>query len=179
MRDLNATLVGNATRDPQKTVHADGGITATVRVAVNGRYFDRSSGSFEDRKAEFVTIYARRALARNLLTSIHKGDPVIATGRLGTSEWKRDDGTTEHTLTLQAEMIGPDLSFGTCVYSRTPRRGPDPELDERTGEILTETELPAEGPGDSDEQRDFAVRSGAELTAGSAERELEDASPPF
>jgi single-strand DNA-binding protein len=55
------------------------------------------------------------------MSSISKGQPVIVTGRLRTSEWEHD-GETHSRLVLDATTIGHDLSRGTSVFRRsTPR----------------------------------------------------------
>lgn len=170
MQDMITTIQGNATRDPRETRHQDGSVTATVRVAVNGRYFDRTAGEFADRRTEYVTVFARRSLARNVLASVRKGEPLIVTGRIASSEWKREDGQSEFTMTLQAHAIGHDLSYGTGSYTRTARRQEEPDIDEDSGEVRGI--LGAEAHGASDPSPD---------TRGEAmeEKELVSTSAPF
>lgn len=135
MRDIRTTLVGNATADPLERTQGDGSLTAILRLAVTGRYFDQEKNAFQDRKTEFVSVFARRSLARNVLRSVSKGQPLIVTGRLGSSEWSGDDGSPRHSLTLQAESIGHDLTFGTARFTK-PTSGEDmPDVDPDTGEM--------------------------------------------
>ncbi len=110
--------------------------SALVRIAVTGRYFDPSKESFEDRKTEFITVFARRNLARNLTASVKKGQPLIVTGRLSSSEWKDSDGTQHISLVMQAEALGHDLSYGAATFRKPLRTQDVPEVDERTGEIV-------------------------------------------
>lgn len=138
MRDIQTTLMGNATADPSSKKQEDGTETAIVRIAVTGRYFDSSKNDFIDRKTEFISVYARRALARNLLNSVKKGHPLVVTGRLGSNEWTGNDGAQRHSLTLQAEAIGHDLTFGTTSFMRPLRADEMPDVDRRSGEILTD-----------------------------------------
>lgn len=128
--------MGNATADPSSRQHEDGTTTTIVRIAVTGRYYDSTKSDFTDRKTEFVSVYTRRALARNVLASVKKGQPLVVTGRLGSSEWQAEDGTQRHTLTLQAEAIGHDLTFGTTAFARPVRPDEVPDVDRRTGEVL-------------------------------------------
>lgn len=127
--------MGNATRDARQ-LENDGPDTALIRVAVTGRYFDQSKNAFEDRKTEFISVFARRALARHVLTSVKKGDPLIITGRIGSSEWTKEDGSSGISLTLQADAIGHDLSFGTTGFVRPSRDTDIPNHDEKTGEVI-------------------------------------------
>src|SRR5699024_3479619 len=81
LRDTRTTLIGNATADPTAHPQEDGSVTAKVRVAVTGRYYNTTSQDFADRKTEFITVFVRRQLAQNVLRSVRKGQPLIATGR--------------------------------------------------------------------------------------------------
>ncbi|WP_193104121.1 single-stranded DNA-binding protein [Brachybacterium sp. FME24] len=139
MRDIHTTLMGNATADPSERLQSDGSVTAIVRMAVTGRYYDSAKSDFIDRKTEFITVFARRALARNLLKSISKGQPLVVTGRLGSSEWTAEDGAVRYSLTLQAEAIGHDLTFGTTTFTRPLKTSEIPDHDPRTGEMLDST----------------------------------------
>lgn len=139
MRDIHTTLMGNATADPTARVQESGDDTAHVRIAVTGRYYDSSKSDFTDRKTEFITVYTRRALARNLVASVKKGQPLVVTGRLGSSEWTTDEGVQRYSLTLQAEAVGHDLSFGTSTFTRPMKSEDAPNLDPDSGEVLPET----------------------------------------
>lgn len=136
MRDIHTTIRGNITKKPQRCTGNDG---VQVRVAVNSTYFDRDKNVWAERKTEFITVFARGSLARNVLESLDKGQPVIASGRLGSSQWEREDGTVGHSLVLQAETLGHDLTFGSSTFRRPPRRDDDvPDMDPDTGEILSQ-----------------------------------------
>lgn len=145
MRDIQTTIMGNATADPTEHPQDDGSVTAKVRVAVTGRYFNASSQEYSDRKTEFITVFVRRQLARNVLLSVRKGQPLIVSGRLNSSEWKGEDGAMRFSLNLQADAIGHDLTYGTSAYRR-PLRGEDtPDIDPYTGEtVLRSTSRPSE-----------------------------------
>ncbi|MGO1227899.1 single-stranded DNA-binding protein [Brachybacterium sp. AOP42-C2-15] len=136
MRDIQTTIMGNATADPTSHPQDDGSVTAKVRVAVTGRYYNSSAQDFTDRKTEFVTVFARKQLARNLLASVRKGQPLIVTGRLNTSEWTGEDNTARHSLNIQAEAIGHDLTFGSTSFARPLRSVDVPDMDPNTGEVL-------------------------------------------
>lgn len=142
MKDIITTIVGNATADPVDRTQADGGPSASVRVAVTSRYFSPDKGEYVDRKTEFITVYARRHLARNLLASVRKGQPVIARGRLGSNEWEGENGP-RFSLSLQAESLGHDLTFGTTVYVKNERLGETPNTNYLTGEIEPDPEADA------------------------------------
>lgn len=137
MREIRTTLQGNATGDPQAR-EGSGPFTAILRMAVTPSYFDNEKGAFGDRKTEFITVFARNQLGRNVLASITKGQPVVVTGRLGSSEWTGDDGVARHSLTMNAEAIGHDLTFGRAVFTRPLKASDVPDHDPHTGEVITE-----------------------------------------
>lgn len=143
MRDIQTTIMGNATADPTEHRQDDGTVTAKVRVAVTGRYFNAASQEYSDRKTEFVTVFVRRQMARNVLLSVRKGQPLIVIGRLHTSEWTGEDRAMRFSLNLQADAIGHDLTFGTSAYRR-PLRGEEiPDIDPYTGEPVTSPATPS------------------------------------
>lgn len=150
MRDIHTTIMGNATADPSERTH-DGTVSALVRIAVTGRYYDASKSDFTDRKTEFITVFARRQLARNLLASVKKGQPLIVTGRLSSSEWTDQDDTPRHSLNLQAEAIGHDLTYGTASFTKPLRLGDQPDVDHDTGEIRS-VDAGGSSPARSDDE---------------------------
>lgn len=173
MRDLRTTITGNVAKDIAEHRYEDGTVTAVIRLASTSRYFDQDKGEFTDRKTEFFTVYARRALARHVIDSVAKGDPLIVTGRLGSAEWVKD-GRPGFTMTVQAEAIGHDLTYGAGRFERASRRGEAPLVDENTGELLdpdqgetTNTVVdageptPASGSPDRDTAREPALSGAA------------------
>ena len=135
MRDIQVSVRGNAVADPMDRRQDDSTPSASVRIAVTGRYYHPVNNEFTDRKTEFISVFARRSLARNLLSSVHKGQPLIVTGRLHSSEWVGEDETPRHTLTIQAESIGHDLNYGSSTFVKPLREADLPNLDPQTGEI--------------------------------------------
>jgi len=136
MREIRTTLQGNATGDPQPREGNDGPFTSILRIAVTPSYYDSEKGTYGDRKTEFITVFARNQLARNVLASVTKGQPLVVTGRLNSSEWTGADGTVRHTLTVNADAIGHDLTFGRAVFTRPLKASEVPDHDPVTGEVI-------------------------------------------
>ena len=149
MRDIQTTVIGNATADPTEHKQDNGTVTAKVRIAVTGRYYNAATQDFADRKTEFITVFARRNLARNLLTSVRKGQPLIVTGRLSSSEWIAQDETQRHLLNIQAEAIGHDLTYGSAIFTKPLRTADVPDVDPQTGEVLSDSV--SEDPEDTED----------------------------
>lgn len=163
MREILTTIRGNATKDPFESRSGADPYSVQLRVAVNSSYYAPEKGEYEERKTEYVTVFARRSMARHLMESVRKGDPIIVTGRLSTSEWTADDGTVLHSLTIQAEGIGHDLTFGTSRFHK-PSKYDAPDVDHRSGEILDAAGGDVPGglvaPGTAGEAADHALVSG-------------------
>lgn len=172
MRDIHTTVIGNATAAPSIHDHPDGSSSTSVRIAVTGSYFDRSKGEFVDRPTEFITVYARRTLGENVAASVRKGQPLIVTGRLGSSEWVDKDGVTRFSLTLWAESIGHDLRYGKALFTKPTRAGDVPVFDAKTGEVMAESV--SEGPEDHEGAQGGDEDVDAE---GADEKELASTSP--
>lgn len=177
MRDLRTTVMGNVTKDPSRHVYEDGTETAVIRLASTSRYYDTERNEFADRKTEYFSVYARRGMAQNVLASVRKGDPLVVTGRLGSAEWTRE-GAQGFSMTIQAEAIGHDLSFGRATFGRTPRRPEAPRIDEQTGEVLDDDAL-ATGGGASTTMRDGGAmrEDGTMMPEGGAGEDVAEA--PF
>ena len=73
---------------------------------------------------------SRKGLARNLLASVHKGQPLIVTDGLGLDVQRMTGGV------VLAESIGHDLSYGTTSFLRPLRSVNVPNVDPDTGEIM-------------------------------------------
>lgn len=135
MRDVYVTVRGNATSDAHVT-NNQSEPTVMVRIAVNRRYYDKGTDDFKDAATpDFFNIYGTKALGRNMLRSVKKGDPVIATGRLSYSEWTWEDGSEGRSMQVRADAVGHDLVFGTTHMTRAQRHD-DPPVDVTTGEVF-------------------------------------------
>jgi single-strand DNA-binding protein len=148
--------MGNVTGDPTEHRQDDGSTTVKLRIAVTGRYFNTASQDFSDRRTEFITVFARKSQGQNVLRSVRKGQPLVVTGRLNTSEWTGEDGVARFSLNQQAEYIGPDHTFGTSVFTRPLRAKDVPNVDADSGEILTSAGSadPEDALTDADEDED-------------------------
>jgi len=134
MSDTHVTLHGwvggdVSFRTPQ------GVSVASFRVASTPRL--KKSGEWVDGDTTWYSVTVWRHLADNVRTSVQKGDAVIVHGRLRTDTWKREDGQVNSTLSIEASLVGHDLSRGTSVFVRTPRPEPrhDSEVEQEVAEM--------------------------------------------
>jgi single-strand DNA-binding protein len=120
---LTVTVVGWAATTPRE-ITGDGVPYTSFRVATTPRWFDSRAGAWTDGRTEWITVKAFRDVALNVGSSIRKGDPVLATGRLRTEEWQGESGPRT-SLVLDVTALGHDLTRGRAVFTRTVNVGSD------------------------------------------------------
>lgn len=119
---IPVSINGNLVADPELTYGESGIAHAKLRVAVNQR-FQAADGTWRDGIPVFHNVSAFRTLAENVAASLKKGDPVIVTGDLEFRSYEKD-GAQHEARRIVAEVVGPDLRFGTSSYERTPKASP-------------------------------------------------------
>ncbi|MCO6557859.1 MAG: single-stranded DNA-binding protein [Bifidobacterium sp.] len=111
------TISGFVGADPQSFGKEGSPAAATFRIGCTTSYFNPVANEWRDRPTTWITVKVFRQLAKNVKASLHKGDPVVATGNLATEEWTRD-GTKHSRMVMEATSVGHDLSFGISVFQR-------------------------------------------------------------
>ena len=123
------TIEGNLTKDPEARYTPAGKPVVKFGVADN-RSWTKDGQAHE--QTHFFDVEVWGTLAENVVTSLHKGDRVLATGHLKQATWEADDGTRRSKVTLVASSIGPCLRWAS-VEGITRNGGgsaPAPEEDE-------------------------------------------------
>ena len=114
----NLTVSGLVATTPRHLVTADGLAITSFRLASSNRRFDRTKGIWVDGETNWYTITAFRKLGINVAGSVNKGDRIIVQGVLRVRDW--DNGERAGTsVEIEAEAIGPDLTWGTSNFTRT------------------------------------------------------------
>jgi len=90
--NINVVVItGNLTQDPELRHLGSGTAVCELRVAVNSRRKDGSTGEWVDKPNYFnVTVWG--AQGENCATYLSKGRPVAVEGRLDWREWEAKDG---------------------------------------------------------------------------------------
>ena len=114
------TVTGNLGADPVPFTTSAGVPACSFRLAVTPRFFDQSTGQWRDRGTSWVGVCAYRALSKNILGSLNKGDPVIVSGTMRVERWQKD-GADRVTPVIDASAVGPDLSQGIARLNRISR----------------------------------------------------------
>lgn len=128
MNDTTMTIVGNVVDSPKLRRTRSGHFVANFRVASTPRRFDREKAAWVDGDTLFVTITCWRALGENVARSLHKGQPVVATGRYYQREYERDE-TLRTAYELEAVAVGHDLSRGVASFEKVSRPSLAPSVE--------------------------------------------------
>ena len=121
MSDI-VTIRGFAATRPELRALPSGVPVASFRVASTPRWFDTASGTWQQGRTNWYTVTAFRRLAKNIAASIDKGHPVLLTGRLQIKQFTHKDGSSGSSAEIDAQSIGVDLGYGTCIFERGVER---------------------------------------------------------
>jgi len=130
VNEIPVTLVGNVVTDVSGALTPGGAEVAWFRLASTPRRYDRASARWVDGDTSYVRVSCWRALARNVVVSLSKGDPVVVTGRLRVREWERED-RRGIAVEVDASAVGHDLSRGVSAFTRPHRPAELPEGPEK------------------------------------------------
>jgi single-strand DNA-binding protein len=103
--NLNRVVVtGNLTRDPELRALPSGTSVCSMRIAVNTRRKDPSTGEWADKPNYFdVTVWG--AQGENCATYLQKGRPVAIDGRLEWREWQDAQGNKRQAVDIIADSV--------------------------------------------------------------------------
>ena len=117
------TIVGNLADDPELRYTPNGVAVANCRVAVNQRFFNRESNSWDERLDGFFTVNVWRDHAENVAESLTKGTRVMVTGRLRSRSYEDREGQTRWVTEIEADEVCPSLRWATATVKRVSRGG--------------------------------------------------------
>ena len=141
MNDIITTVIGNAVTDVSLRVTSSGTSVASFRIASNSRRFDKSTSSWIDQEPSYLSITAWSQLAENVALSVHKGQPLVVTGKLKVRQWQDADKSGTN-VEIDAIAIGHDLNRGTSEFTKVKRVSEFYEQDPWMNEVA-DTEISA------------------------------------
>lgn len=119
--ETTLTITGTLTADPELRFTPSGAAVANFTVASNPRFFDRSSGKWQDGQALFMRCILWRDQAENVAASLTRGTRVIITGRLEQRHFETREGEKRNAIELQVEEIGASLRWATAQVTKVRR----------------------------------------------------------
>jgi len=120
MNDTTMTVVGNLVDEPRIRTTKNGHSVTNFRIASTSRRYDTEQGGWVDNATLFVTVTTWRGLAENCAQSLHKGQPVVVSGRFFMREYTVDEATRT-SYELEASAVGHDLTRGVAEFRRVSR----------------------------------------------------------
>lgn len=121
--DVQVTLVGNTTGEPELRYLSSGAAVCSFTVAVQPRRFNKNTNQWEDGQASFYRCSAWRQLAENIAESFTKGSRVIVTGTIGQRSYETREGEQRTVFEVQVDDIGASVKFATATIKRPERTG--------------------------------------------------------
>ena len=124
--DVQVTLVGNVTADPELRFTPSGAAVCSFTVAVQPRKFDKNTSQWVDGQASFYRCNAWRQMAENIAETFARGNRVIVTGTIGQRSYETSDGEKRTVFEVQVDDIGASVKFATAKINRPERTGGQP-----------------------------------------------------
>ena len=105
MANINRViLTGNLTADPELSTLPSGTSVCRLRLAVNRRYKDQSSGEWTE-KPNYFDIKVWGAQGENCANYLAKGRAIAVDGRLEWREWESQDGSKRQAVEIIANSV--------------------------------------------------------------------------
>lgn len=114
---MNVTVAGNLCADPELRQTPGNVPVADLRIAEN-RYSKDPDGEWRT-DTSFFTVVCWRTLATNAAESLHRGDRVVAIGRLRQDSWTTDAGEKRSRYVLDAEDLAASVRFAKVEVTKT------------------------------------------------------------
>ncbi|MFM8894202.1 MAG: single-stranded DNA-binding protein [Actinomycetales bacterium] len=121
--DINVTVVGNLTNDPELRFTPSGAAVASFTVAASSRYLDKATNEWKDSDPVFMRCSVWRQYAENVAESLTKGTRVIVTGRLKQRSYETREGEKRTVMEVEVDDVGPALRYATAKVNRVQRQG--------------------------------------------------------
>jgi single-strand DNA-binding protein len=118
--DVNVTLVGNITADPELRFTPSGAAVANFTVVTNTRVLDKATNEWRDGDPSFWRCSVWRQYAENVAESLTRGTRVIVTGRLVQRDYEKD-GVKHRVTEVQVDDVGPVLRYATAKVAKVTR----------------------------------------------------------
>jgi single-strand DNA-binding protein len=119
--DINITVVGNLTADPELRFTPSGQAVANFTVASTSRLLDRQTNEWKDGDTVFIRCSVWRQYAENVAESLTKGTRVIVTGRLKVRQYETREGGKGTSVECDVDEVGPALKNATAKVNRIAR----------------------------------------------------------
>ena len=119
--DINVTVVGNLTNDPELRFTPSGAAVASFTVATSSRYLDKTTNEWKDGEPTYLRCSVWRQYAENVAESLTKGTRVMVSGKLKQRSYETREGEKRTVMEVEVEDVGPALRYATAKITRVQR----------------------------------------------------------
>ncbi len=145
----SVVIVGNLTRDPELRATPSGTSVCSLRIAVNDRVKDPTSGEWGD-KPNYFDVDVFGGQGERCAQYLARGRQVAIAGRLRWREWETQDGQKRQAVSIVADnvqFIGP-RETGDAGGQRPPYQGGQQGQGGQRGAQAGGGGMPQPGPVD-------------------------------
>ena len=121
--DVNITVVGNLTNDPELRFTPSGQAVANFTVASTTRFLDKQTNEWKDGDTVFLRCSVWRQYAENVAESLTRGMRVIVSGRLKVRQYETREGGKGTSVECDVDDVGPALRYATAKVTKVSRSG--------------------------------------------------------
>ncbi|MCU0264954.1 MAG: single-stranded DNA-binding protein [Actinomycetia bacterium] len=121
--DIQVTIVGNLTNDPELRFTPSGAAVASFTVASSSRVLDKQTNEWKDGDTVFMRCSVWRQYAENVAESLQRGMRVIVHGRLQQRSYETKEGEKRTVVECQVDDVGPALRYATAKVTKVSRGG--------------------------------------------------------
>lgn len=111
------TIVGRAGTNPQVSLGSTGD-RVNFRVVSTDRRFDRATGGWVDGEECWLTVVCWQGLAKAVMSTIRKGDPIVVIGRINNRRFEKN-GVTQYFTDVKADLVGLDTARLGSRFARS------------------------------------------------------------
>ncbi|MDO5750845.1 MAG: single-stranded DNA-binding protein [Rothia sp. (in: high G+C Gram-positive bacteria)] len=126
MNDM-VTIHGFVATAPTTRLMPSGAPVTNFRLGSTPRWFNSSTGSWQEGETNWYTVASFRRLAKNVQASVQVGQPLIVTGKIAIKNWTTKEGVPATAVNIEASSVGMDLNFGTSSFARSVGAAPVPD----------------------------------------------------
>lgn len=127
MQYSTGLIRGNLASDPEMRQFPDGRIVANLLIIEDIRDRDQKTGEWFTKETVAHPVAAWGSLAQNVTDTLHKGDPVVFSGKVRPRAFMNKEGSPQVSNDIRADFIAPDLRWCTATVHRENRsQGPAP-----------------------------------------------------
>ncbi|NUV54616.1 single-stranded DNA-binding protein [Streptomyces coelicolor] len=130
--EVQITVCGNVTADPELKWTASGVAMAKFKVASTPRTYNREKQAWEDGSTLFLPVTVWRQQAEHVAESVVQGCRVVVQGRLSQRSYEDREGVKRTVFELEADEVAVSLRSATAKVSKAGGSGQGRQQFEET-----------------------------------------------